>query len=146
MARRSKRIRAHRLLRRRIAVVSAAFATAAATFATTAALTASSTVPVSYAVQNARAIAANDLKPSDCAALSLNNIVLNNNGRNIGSDLVLGTSANDTITTGIGPGSSCIVGGAGTDTVTVSGSGGTAVCVISTTSTQTGCTTIVRRP
>jgi hypothetical protein len=115
-------------------------------FAVTAVLTATAVVPVSYAVQNTRAIGAADLKPSDCAALTLSSIVKGTGSissvGNGNGELVLASAANDTIT--VKGGNECVVGGAGTDSVNVLN--GTAVCVISTTSSQSGCTTVVRRP
>lgn len=115
-------------------------------FAATSVLTATATVPVSYAVKSIRAIGAADLRPSECAGLTLTSIV-NGTGTissvgNGANELVLASAANDTIS--VKGGNECVVGGAGTDSVSVAN--GTAVCVISTTSTQTGCTTVVRRP
>lgn len=74
-----------------------------------------------------RPITANDLKPPECAALNLTNIVVGS-GRIDGTgsnDLILGSAGNDDIR-GIG-GSDCILGGAGDDKLT--GGGGTDVCI-----------------
>jgi hypothetical protein len=112
-------------------------------FATASVLTASATVPVSYAVKTTRAIGAADLRPSECASLALTKIVRGTGSITAtGGTLVLASSAADTISAS--GGNNCIVGGAGTDSVNVTT--GSAVCIISTPSTQTGCTTVVRRP
>jgi Ca2+-binding RTX toxin-like protein len=143
--RRARRARKHRRQSRRAPVGSALLliVLGLAGFASGGMLTASATVPVSYAVKNTRAIAAADLRPSDCASLTLTTTVRGSGPITAtGGTLVLASSGADTITAS--GGNNCIVGGAGTDTVTVSA--GTAVCVISTPSTQTGCTTVVRRP
>lgn len=113
-------------------------------FATTSVLTASATVPTSNLVKNTRPVGAADLRPSDCAALTLTGIVAGSGTitATTGGQLVLASPGSDTIS--VAGGNECVVGGAGADSVTVQN--GTAVCVISAASTQSGCTTVVRRP
>jgi Ca2+-binding RTX toxin-like protein len=91
------------------------------------ALTASTIVPTSKAGRSARSIAANDLKPSACAALALNGIESGSGTFNDSSQphLVLGSAGVDTIR-GQG-GDDCILGGAANDSLR--GDGGTDVCI-----------------
>jgi Ca2+-binding RTX toxin-like protein len=87
------------------------------------ALTATSSVPGTRAGHNLISIGANDLKPSNCAGITLT-AVANGNGT-AASELVLGSSAGDTMD-GAG-GDDCILGGGGIDSIT--GNSGTDVCI-----------------
>jgi Ca2+-binding RTX toxin-like protein len=92
------------------------------------ALTATNVVPASRAGStNAGAPTANQLKPPQCAALDLSNVV-------VGSGTVVGTGAGDLIIGSPGPDtlrgkgvSDCILGGAGDDFL--KGEGGNDVCI-----------------
>lgn len=64
-------------------------------------------------------VTANDLKPPECAGISLSSVRVNANGTG-GNELILGTSGNDTLSGG--GGDDCILGGAGDDSL--SGGGG----------------------
>jgi Ca2+-binding RTX toxin-like protein len=108
------------------------------------ALSAANTVPASKADYLTSAINANALKPTECAALNLVNII--NIGRgNVPTnknDLILGTPGGETINGG--GGADCILGGGGDDTLqggngadilmggpgndTLNGGGGADVC------------------
>jgi len=82
---------------------------------TLAAYAASNTVPATRIDDDSIAITANDLKPSDCAALNLTNIVAGSgtlNGTNA-NDLILGSAAADRIRGR--QGADCILGGDGND-------------------------------
>jgi len=76
------------------------------------AFAAANSVPATRLDDDAFPITANDLKPSECAALNLTNIVVGGNGT-AGNDLILGTAGNDTLRGGNGD--DCIVGGGGND-------------------------------
>ncbi|MEA1978353.1 MAG: hypothetical protein U9N80_10690 [Chloroflexota bacterium] len=76
------------------------------------AFAAANSVPASRLDDDSFPITANDLKPSECAALNLTNIVVAGNGT-AGNDLILGTAGNDSLR-GSG-GDDCIVGGGGDD-------------------------------
>lgn len=69
-------------------------------------------------------IGPNDLKPPECAALTLTNLVIGTTGTN-NADLVLGGPGLDTINGNAGD--DCLVGGGGIDTL--SGGTGTDVCI-----------------
>jgi Ca2+-binding RTX toxin-like protein len=69
-------------------------------------------VPVSGVDNITRPITANDLKPPECAALDLSNIIAGESGT-AGNDLILGTANDDTLTGG--DGDDCILGGSGND-------------------------------
>ncbi|MBI3743656.1 MAG: hypothetical protein HY261_05140 [Chloroflexi bacterium] len=110
-----------------------------------AATTAGNTVPASRLGQRIATITANDLKPSECGALTLTTRIIaatagTTNG-SAGNDLILGGPGNQTIN-GNG-GNDCVVGGGGKDTV--DGGPGTDICIVSTTSTVKNCETVVRR-
>jgi Ca2+-binding RTX toxin-like protein len=89
--------------------------------------TAANTVSSSKMKLDTRAIGANDLKPTECAALTLTNHVTGSGTINgtTGNDLILGSSGVDTID-GVG-GNDCLVGGGGNDSL--AGSGGSDVCL-----------------
>ena len=81
------------------------------------ALSAANTVPASKVYNVSFAINANALKPTECAALNLANIIIIADGDNPTNknDLILGTPGNNTIN-GNG-GIDCILGGSGDDTL-----------------------------
>jgi len=79
------------------------------------ALATANTVPESGVSSATQSITANDLKPSECASLNLQNVITSGNGGS-GNDLVLGSSSADTLDGG--EGDDCIVGGDGADTLT----------------------------
>ena len=90
-------------------------------------LTAQNAVSASRAGHSESSIDPDQLKPSECSGISLNNKVG-------GSGLVNGTAANDLVVAGSGDdtvdgsgGDDCILGGAGADELI--GSGGTDVCI-----------------
>ncbi len=89
--------------------------------------TAANSVPATRAGSSSRSIGAQDLKPADCASLTLTNLVTGSgiiNGTNA-ADLVLGSSGTDTVMAGNG--NDCVVGGGGADVI--SGGAGTDVCI-----------------
>jgi len=107
--------------------------------------TASNTVPTTRAALITRPIRVNDLKPGQCAALTLTKLLIaaptgTTNG-SASSELILGGPGNQTINGK--EGDDCIVGGGGADQV--DGGSGTNVCIISQRSSFTGCQTVVRR-
>ena len=69
-------------------------------------------------------IGPNDLKPTECAALMLTNLVIGTGGTN-NADLVLGGPGLDTLNGNAGD--DCLVGGGGVDTL--DGGTGTDVCI-----------------
>lgn len=69
-------------------------------------------------------IGANDLKPPQCAALTLTNLVIGTGGTN-SADLVLGGPGLDTLNGNAGD--DCLLGGGGIDTI--AGGPGTDVCI-----------------
>ncbi len=78
------------------------------------AFAAANSVPATRLDDDTLPITANDLKPSECAALNLTNIVVAGNGT-AGNDLILGTAGNDSLRGS--DGDDCIVGGGGDDTL-----------------------------
>lgn len=89
--------------------------------------TAANSVGGTKAVDNTRTAGPNDLKPTECAALTLT-------AKISGSGTITGTSANELITGSSGTdninggfGNDCIIGGAGNDTI--NGGSGTDVCI-----------------
>ena len=78
------------------------------------AFAAANSVPASRLDDDSFPITANDLKPSECAALNLTNIVVAGNGTS-GNDLILGTAGNDSLRGS--DGDDCIVGGGGDDNI-----------------------------
>jgi Ca2+-binding RTX toxin-like protein len=109
------------------------------------AYTASATVSATQLGRTSAGVTPDDLKPSECT-IAVTSIVSGsgNVSASAGSQLVLGSSANDTISGNIA-GNDCIVGGAGTDTVTGLGSGNQ--CIVSSTTTAVlDCTIVARRP
>ena len=89
--------------------------------------TAANTVGGTKAGDDSRAAAPNDLKPTECAALSLT-------AKLSGSGTITGTSANELITGSAiidsisgGAGNDCLLGGAGNDVL--NGGSGTDVCI-----------------
>jgi Ca2+-binding RTX toxin-like protein len=82
-----------------------------------AAYAAANTVPSTRLGVDTRAINANALKPPECAALNLSNIVSGSgtlNGGN-GNDLILASAGVDTLNGS--PGADCLVAGSGADTL-----------------------------
>jgi Ca2+-binding RTX toxin-like protein len=105
-------------------------------------LLASNSLPATKLGQSVVSVTANDLKPADCASVSVTNVVTGGgtvNGSS-GNDLILGSSGDDTIDGSSGD--DCIVGGAGADTIT--GSAGS-VCIGSADATFVGCGTRITR-
>lgn len=91
------------------------------------ALTATSSVPATRADHNLLSIGPNDLKPADCAGITVTTL-LTGTGTFSGtgaSELVLGGSGVDTIIAG--GGDDCILGGGGNDSI--QGQSGTDVCI-----------------
>lgn len=91
------------------------------------ALTASNSVPASRAGVDVRTIGPNDLKPANCAALTLNALVTGSgtvSGTNA-AELILASSGIDIVSGGNGR--DCILGGAGGDTI--DGGAGNDVCL-----------------
>jgi len=84
---------------------------------TIAAYAATNTIPNTRLDLDMRNIMANDLKPAECAALSLTNIVTGSGSFDgtTGNDLILGSAGNDTIQGR--QGADCILGGDGDDTL-----------------------------
>ncbi len=80
---------------------------------TISALAATNSVPATRAGSSTSVIGVNDLKPPECAALSLTAIRVGD-GTNA-NELVLGSAAGETIRGGAG--SDCVLGGGGNDTV-----------------------------
>ena len=78
------------------------------------AFAASVTVPPSKLDDRIYTISANDLKPPECAALDLTNVIAGGNGGS-GNDLILGTSNADTFAGG--DGDDCILGGGDNDSL-----------------------------
>ena len=90
-------------------------------------LTNANTVPSTKAAVLTQAITANTLKPTECAALTLTNLVTGTGTINGTSqaDLILGSSAVDTIS-GLN-GTDCILGGGANDSI--NGGNGADVCI-----------------
>jgi Ca2+-binding RTX toxin-like protein len=84
---------------------------------TIAAYAATNTIPNTRLDADTLSITANDLKPSECAALNLTTIVSGsgNIDGTTGNDLILGSAGNDTIQGR--QGADCILGGDGDDTL-----------------------------
>jgi Ca2+-binding RTX toxin-like protein len=89
--------------------------------------TSANTVAATKAIDSSRPIGANDLKPPECAGLTLTAIVT-------GSGTITGTSANELIVGSAGVdninggfGNDCILGGGGNDAI--NGGSGTDVCL-----------------
>ena len=90
-------------------------------------LTAQNAVSGSRAEQADDSISPNEMKPAECASVSVNNTVSGSGTVNgtLSGDLIVAGSGNDTID---GGGSDdCILGGAGADAI--KGSGGSDVCI-----------------
>ena len=79
------------------------------------AFAAANSVPATTVGQIQVPIGANDLKPPECAGITLTTVVAGVNGTN-GNDLVLGTAAGETVK-GNG-GDDCLVAGGGNDALT----------------------------
>lgn len=88
------------------------------------ALTATNSVPATRADHNLLSIGANDLKPTACSGINLTTVVFGSTGTS-SSELILGTSASDTINAD--DGDDCILGGGGNDSIR--GQSGTDVCI-----------------
>lgn len=89
------------------------------------AITAANVVPASKASDSSHPVTANQLKPPQCDALNLVNVVTNAGNGSNGNDLVLGTAAGENLNGG--QGDDCLVGGDGSDRL--NGGGGTDVCL-----------------
>ncbi len=92
------------------------------------AIAATNSVPSSRLTDQSRPITANDLKPSQCAALNLTAII-------VGSGTIIGTAANELILGGPNAdtingrgGNDCILGGGGDDAID-GGTGTADVCI-----------------
>ena len=90
-------------------------------------LTAANTVPSTRSLDSTRPITADDLKPTDCAAITLNRMVtgsgaISGTGQD---DLILGSPGVDTIAAH--PGTDCLLGGGGDDSL--DGDQQTDVCI-----------------
>ncbi|MBI4789338.1 MAG: hypothetical protein HY782_20090 [Chloroflexi bacterium] len=88
---------------------------------------ASVAVPASRLSETIRPAGPNDLKPTECAGLTLTNIVIgsgNIDGTG-GNDLIFGSAGADSIK-GLG-GGDCILGGGGDDDI--NGNGGGDICI-----------------
>jgi Ca2+-binding RTX toxin-like protein len=84
------------------------------------AVAANNVVPVTYLTDQSSAMTANDLKPSDCSAISLTTILFCPTGGGAcdgtdASELVIGSPADDDIKSG--KGDDCILGGGGNDSI-----------------------------
>src|SRR4051812_37697235 len=88
------------------------------------AFTAANTVPTSRVGNPTESATAEKLKPSSCSGITLTTIIVGLTG-GAGNDLVLGTSAGESLDGGTG--NDCILGGAGNDTI--DGNQGTDVCI-----------------
>lgn len=88
------------------------------------ALTATNSVPATRADHNLLSIGANDLKPTACSGINVTTVVFGSTGTS-SSELILGTSASDTINAD--DGNDCILGGGGNDSIR--GESGTDVCI-----------------
>ena len=109
------------------------------------AVAAGNSVPATRLGDTLRAITANSLKPAQCSALNLTNIVVcSGNGTCNGTsanDLILGNSSGNRINGRNGD--DCIVSGAGNDTI--NGGNGTDVCIGGAgTDTFTNCETTIQ--
>jgi Ca2+-binding RTX toxin-like protein len=90
--------------------------------------TATNSVPSSNLSSGVQATGANELKPPQCAALNLTNIVTGDGATILGTganDLILGGPSNNTLR-GNG-GTDCMLGGGGNDSLR--GGGGADVCI-----------------
>jgi Ca2+-binding RTX toxin-like protein len=110
------------------------------------AVAAGNTVPATRLGDSSQSVTANSLKPSQCSALNLTNIVVcpttggTCRGTNA-NDLILGSPNADNINGR--QGNDCIVGGGGNDTI--NGGAGTDVCIGGAgTDTFTNCETTVQ--
>ncbi|MGA2821042.1 MAG: hypothetical protein ABSF61_10355 [Anaerolineales bacterium] len=109
------------------------------------AIAASNTVPATLLSDTAQGISLNQLKPPECAGITVTNLVVGSGGTINGTganDLILGSGADETINGQ--QGSDCIVGGGGNDRLnggpgndvilggpgddTIDGGGGSDVC------------------
>jgi Ca2+-binding RTX toxin-like protein len=91
------------------------------------AVTATNIVPESNLDDQQSVIKANDLKPTECSSLNLNNVI-SGSGTILGdnqNNLILGSSANDNIDAR--QGDDCIVGGDGDDQI--DGRNGYDICI-----------------
>lgn len=108
------------------------------------AFTSANAVPATRAGEDSRAVGLNDVKPGECASITLATQV---NGSGIisgtsGNDLVLGAEAADTITALLGD--DCVLGGGGDDTID-GGLAGQDVCIGGPgTDTFVGCETQIQ--
>lgn len=115
-------------MRRRLPLVRISLALSAVVFTCGVAATANNVVPASRAGSASEGTpTANELKPSDCAALNLSlvRVVSGKFSGSAASELVIGGAGADTLRGGNG--NDCILGGAGNDAL--SGDGGTDVCI-----------------
>lgn len=105
--------------------------------------TSANTVSSTKLELDTRTIGANDLKPTECAALTLTNLVTGSGTINgtTGNDLILGSSGVDTIDAG--GGNDCVLAGGANDGI--DGKAGTDVCVGGPgTDTFKGCETQIQ--
>ena len=115
-------------------------------FAASSAYTAANTVPATHIGQYAHSIGANDLKPAACASLTLTHLVLNNTASGADDDLVLGTSAIDTVIESAGSGGgSCLIGGLARDHFTGVKSGND-ICIANVSAVLKNCATTITSP
>jgi len=87
-------------------------------------LTASNTVPESGLDLLTQEVTAEQMKPAECSALSLEYIATSSTGSTL-NDLVIGTTSADSLSGLIG--NDCLVGGDGDDTL--DGGDGTDICI-----------------
>jgi Ca2+-binding RTX toxin-like protein len=122
---------------RRIALASLLLSVTLLLGSATTATGAANVTPASKITVSVRPIGANDLKPSQCATLTLTTLVTSPTGTNA-ADLQLGTPAADNLDGKNG--ADCIIGGAGDDAI--NGGGGADICIGGPgTDTFTNCTT-----
>jgi hypothetical protein len=110
---------------------------------------AANTVPTTHLTDQTNAINVNDLKPPECAALTLNNLVIcptgsgsscsGGNGNN--GDLILGGPNGNNISGKNG--ADCIVGGSGTNTI--DGGPGGDICIGNASDSFSRCETVITR-
>jgi Ca2+-binding RTX toxin-like protein len=107
------------------------------------ATTATNTVPFTRAGLRTEAVTANDLKPTECAALNLRTVLIaESTGKTDGTranELILGGPGDQSIAAGRG--NDCVLGGGGADTL--DGEDGNDVCIGNAFATFKDCETVV---